>query len=101
MVVYVVVTSFLRNVAFLIYALLGEISILEIPVVGNFSLFAGLPGGPQQFPDSASCRCKSSDDEQQDYAHVRPLVRCLARTLGHRGGSQGSPVVKPHGEVVK
>ena len=43
MVVYVVVTSFLRNVAFLIYALFGEISILEIPVVGNFSLFAGLP----------------------------------------------------------
>ena len=42
MVVYVVVTSFLRNVAFLIYALFGEISILEIPVVGNFSLFAGL-----------------------------------------------------------
>ena len=34
---------FLRNVAFLIYALFGEISILEIPVVGNFSLFAGLP----------------------------------------------------------
>ena len=44
MVVYVVVTSFLRNVAFLIYALFGEISILEIPVVGNFSLFAGLVG---------------------------------------------------------
>ena len=43
MVVYVVVTSFFfRNVAFLIYALFGEISILEIPVVGNFSLFAGL-----------------------------------------------------------
>ena len=42
MVVYVVVTSFLRNVAFLIYALFGEISILEIPVVGNFSLFAGV-----------------------------------------------------------
>ena len=43
MVVYVVVTSF----AFLIYALLGEISILEIPVVGKFSLFVGLPGGPR------------------------------------------------------
>ena len=42
MVVYVVVTSFLRNVAFLIYALFGKISILEIPVVGIFSLFAGL-----------------------------------------------------------
>ena len=42
MVVYVVVTSFLRNVAFLIYALFGEISILEIPVGGNCSLFAGL-----------------------------------------------------------
>ena len=44
MVVYVVVTSFLRSVAFLIYALFGEISILEIPVVGIFflSLFAGL-----------------------------------------------------------
>ena len=39
MVVYVVVTSFLRNVAFLIYALFGEISILEIPVVGNFFTF--------------------------------------------------------------
>ena len=36
MVVYVVVTSFLRNVAFLIYALFGEIPILEIPVVGIF-----------------------------------------------------------------
>ena len=33
MVVYVVVTSF---------PLFGEISILEIPVVGNFSLFARL-----------------------------------------------------------
>ena len=42
MVVYVVVTSFLRNVAFLIYALFGKISILEISVVGKFSLFAGL-----------------------------------------------------------
>ena len=42
MVVYVVVTSFLRNVAFLIYALFGEISILEIPDVENFSLFASL-----------------------------------------------------------
>ena len=42
MVVYVVVTSFLRNVAFFIYALFGEISILEIPVLGNFSFFAGL-----------------------------------------------------------
>ena len=39
MVVYVVVTSFLRNVAFLIYVLFGEISILEIPVVGNFFTF--------------------------------------------------------------
>ena len=39
MVVYVVVTSFLRNVAFLIYPLFGEISILEIPVVGNFFTF--------------------------------------------------------------
>ena len=42
MVVYAVVTSFLQNVVFLIYALFWEISILEIPVVGNFSLFAGL-----------------------------------------------------------
>ena len=42
MVVYVGVISFLRNVAFLMYALFGEISILEIPVGGNFSLFAGL-----------------------------------------------------------
>ena len=41
MVVYVIVTRFLQNVAFLIYVLFGEISILEIPVVGNFSLFAG------------------------------------------------------------
>ena len=40
MVVYVVVTSFLRNVAF--FGIFWEISILEIPVVGNFSLFAGL-----------------------------------------------------------
>ena len=43
MVLYVFVTSFLQNVAFLMYALFGEISILEIPVVGNLSLFAG-PG---------------------------------------------------------
>ena len=42
MVVYVVVTSFLLNFALLIYALFGEISILEIPVVGNFSFFAGV-----------------------------------------------------------
>ena len=39
MVVFVVVTSFLQNVAFLIYALFGEISILEIPDVGNFFTF--------------------------------------------------------------
>ena len=47
MVVYVVVTSFLRNVGFLIYGFFGEISILEIPVVGNFSLFAGLAWGAE------------------------------------------------------
>ena len=44
MVVYVVVTSLLRNVAFLIYALFGEISILEIPVVGNFFTFCRSAG---------------------------------------------------------
>ena len=52
MVVYVVVTSLLRNVAFLIYALFGEISILEIPVVGNCSLFAGLDPGVFLIPEN-------------------------------------------------
>ena len=66
MVVYVVVTSFLRNVAFLIYALFGEISILEIPVVGNFSLFAGLfqvsnrPAKRENFPTTGISRIEIS-----------------------------------------
>ena len=57
MVVYVVVTSFLRNVAFLIDALFGEISILEIPVVGNFSLFCN------PFPIKFVCLSKPLNKE--------------------------------------
>ena len=71
MVVYVVVTSFLQNVAFLIYALFGEILILEIPVGGKFSLSAGLAksalsvvgctgAGPTRLTQHSACKKQST-----------------------------------------
>ena len=77
---------FLRNVAVFIYALFGEISILEIPVGGKFSLFTGLD-------DLLPTSCLPCGKEGRNQL-PKPVMRgstqrdslptqCVAKSLAH------------------